>query len=69
MKVNLDISSKYFSYSAFQRSLEHICETLDTFDISFDSFYSQVALALQTGRPTHPRVKDRSDIVEAGKII
>ena len=69
VKLNLDISCKYFSYLAFQKIVQLICETLDKFNRSFDSFYSQVVLALQTNRPTNPRVKHQNDIIEAGKII
>ena len=58
VNVNLDISCKNFCHLAFQRSVQHICETLDTFNRSFDSFYSQLALAWQTDKQTNePKVQ------------
>ena len=46
MKVNIDISFKYFSFLVYQRSVQFLYKTLDTLIEAFDSFYSQTVLAL-----------------------
>ena len=69
-KVNLDVSCKYFSYKAFQRSVQHICEMLDTLIEALTAFtVRQSQLCRQTDQPTNPKVKHQNDITEAGKTI
>ena len=45
MKVKMDILWKYFSFLAYQRSVQLLYDTLDI-NSSFNSFYSQTVLAL-----------------------
>ena len=71
VKVNMDILCKYFSFLAYQRSVQLLYETLDT---SIDALIAfairQPQLCRQTDRLTNPSIKHRNNInIQTGKII